>query len=298
MRFSASCRRDCLLRDNRPGIGLAAPTAQLIGVGLAAKNGILPNGGGEAFQAFSRVDAIVLDKTGTLTTSEFRVSDAELLVEKDEDKALLWSVASVVESASSHPLSVSLRKRCDAEPAISTRIELASSEEIPGRGLAAVVKIAGACYEVLVGNEALMKDRGASYEADEAGSITLITKWQSEAKSIILLAIRAFEMPSRLGLSKGNLKVVALFGLHDPPRKEAGKVVAELTRQGIAIWMCTGDNTATARAVARSVGIDPEHVVAQALPNDKRALVQRLQGTSKRCVVTFCGDGISRLPLL
>jgi cation transport ATPase len=209
---------------------------------------------------------------------------------------------SIVEAASSHPLSVGIRKRCEVEAQGSRAVDLVTSEEVAGRGLVATVTAAGAPYEVVIGNEALMTDLGAAYASVEIEQrcIASMTSWQSEAKSVILLALRRLDAAASplSALSDDKLTVLALFGLHDPPRDEAAAVVAELRSRGIEVWMCTGDNTATAQAVATRVGINPACIQAHALPEDKRSLVQRLQGVSKRRVVAFCGDGINDSPAL
>lgn len=283
--------------DDPTGIGLAAPTAQLVGVGLAAKNGILPNGGGEAFQAYSRLDAIVFDKTGTLTTSNFSVSDAELLVEGDDQRSLIWAIANAVEATSSHPLSMGLRKRCEVEAIQAPRVEVVSGEEIAGHGLAAIVQVGDERYEVVIGNEELMQDRGANYASTSLRDqhAANVLHWQKAAKSVILLAIRPASSTSSAvpNLDASQYRILALFSLHDPPRAEAFRVVDELTRRKIDVYMCTGDNETTARAVALSVGIDPDHIVAHAVPLGKRRLVQKLQTScdGHRSIVAFCGDG-------
>lgn len=200
----------------------------------------------------------------------------------------MWTIAGAVEAASSHPLSRGIKTKCEEEAnEATTRVDLVTSEEIAGRGLSATVSIEGERSEVIMGNEALMRERGATYETEELQkrSERDMERWQGEAKSVVLLATR-HEKDS-------TYRILGLFGLHDPPRAEAYDVVAELTRRNVDVWLCTGDNKATALAVAASVGIDADRIVAHAMPEDKRDLVQRLQRgrNGKRAVVAFCGDG-------
>jgi len=303
------------------GIGLAAPTAQLVGVGLAAQNGILSNGGGEAFQTISSLDVVVLDKTGTLTTSKFTVSDNRILGD-NSSHSLVCSMLRAAEQASTHPLAVGVREWCQAQLAAAEKppspVDLVSSEEIPGRGLVAVLVVDGNKVEVAIGNEKLMQDMEAEYESE---STSLRAKdnlfaWQTEGKSVILLSVKlvleSSSNPLPLPINSSNHSIVGLFGVHDPPRPEASTLVTELQRLHIDVWMISGDNAITAKTIARSVGIDEKHVVAGALPVDKQTWVKRLQGgegrpaekrqswwssqPSGRTIVAFCGDGINDAP--
>jgi cation transport ATPase len=178
------------------------------------------------------------------------------------------------------------------------RVRVVSTEEVAGRGLVGVVEVGQSDrYDVIVGNEALMRDRDADYATSALGhdKAAQLARWQSEAKSVILLAIKPLIPPSThfADLESAGFRIVGLFGLHDPPRAEAYAVIRELARRKIAVYMCTGDNELTALAVARSVGIEPERIVAHAMPEDKRTLVRRLQvgKGSRRAIVAFCGDG-------
>ncbi|GAA96235.1 uncharacterized protein L969DRAFT_100732, partial [Mixia osmundae IAM 14324] len=254
------------------GIGLAAPTAQMIGVGLCAQHGILPHGGGEAFQAFAHVDTVVLDKTGTLTTGDFTVTDSEIVKQDCLSEDQLVSMLLDVEQASSHPISIGVQRWCKAQAGETPKLTaLVESNETAGRGLRARFSRDGQTAELLVGNQDLMKD----HHVDCENVSSMLATWASEAKSIILVAYRSNEQPFGLALA---------LAVQDRPREEANHVITTLRKSGVDVWMITGDNKSTAEAVARQVGILPDNVIASARPTDKRDWVERLQ------------DGYSRLP--
>ena len=291
----------------------------MVGVGLAAQHGILSNGGGEAFQTISSLNAVVLDKTGTLTTSKFTVSDQKIFV-NDSSRRLILSMLRAAEQVSTHPLAVGVREWCDGQLADHkdrATMELVSSEEIPGRGLLAVLVAEGNKIEVAVGNEELMNDVSAVYQQESAKDDLL--GWKMAGKSVVVISARLLAENSSPGL---NLPVTSdihtilgVFGVHDPPRAEASTVIAELRKLHMDVWMISGDNPITANAIAQNVGIDKSHVVAGALPKDKQAWVRRLQSgeegstetvsktrwgtkSTKRTIVAFCGDGINDAPAI
>ncbi|OBZ70406.1 putative copper-transporting ATPase HMA5 [Grifola frondosa] len=289
------------------GIGLAAPTALLVGSGLAARYGILARGGGEAFQETAQLDIIVFDKTGTLTEGgEPRVTDAEMAVSPDDTQ---WAsedvlgVAAEIESASAHPLAIAIRQYCADHHASSQ--SGTSFEEVPGRGLKASFE-ALHCTAI-IGNEAWIDEHdcpidGKRFDALEA--------WKSQGKSVVLLGLRDESQPST------SFKLAAMFAVADPLRPEAEGLISRLHSQGLGTWMISGDNATTAKAVARSVGISETNVIAGVLPHQKAEKIQWLQqvGMKKevrgwkrlfarkrlndRCVVAMVGDGINDAPAL
>ena len=291
----------------------------MIGVGIAAQHGILSNGGGEAFQTISSLNTVVLDKTGTLTTSKFTVSDHKLFVD-GSSRGLLLSMVHIAEQASTHPLATGVRDWCNGqlgEAKSLATVELVSSDEIPGRGLLAVLKVEGYKIEAAIGNEKLMDDvnavhRHGSVEDDVLG-------WKMAGKSVVVLSARliADSPPPALHLpvTADSHTILGVFGVHDPPRAEASTLIAELRKLHMDVWMISGDNTITANAVAQKVGIDKSHVIAGALPKDKQSWVKQLQmgehrsevthskvwwraKSSKRTIVAFCGDGINDAPAI
>ncbi|EGN93061.1 hypothetical protein SERLA73DRAFT_127002 [Serpula lacrymans var. lacrymans S7.3] len=294
------------------GIGLAAPTALLVGSGLAAKYGILARGGGEAFQEMAQLDIVVFDKTGTLTEGgEPRVADCEVVFQGSDgssrwNRGTVLGIASELESASSHPLGTAVRHYCGAEGASS--ISGSAFEEVPGRGLSA--DFDGLECSAIIGNEAWM------YEHDVMINDFISQKlevWKTEAKSVILLAIK------ERSEEESHFRVAAIFSVSDPLRPEAKAIVRCLQDQGIGTWMISGDNEVTAKAVAQTVGIPATNVIAGVLPHEKAEGIRHLQqnGTKRtlprwqtffttnlkrrlndRCVVAMVGDGINDAPAL
>ncbi|KAG1754023.1 heavy metal translocatin [Suillus paluster] len=284
------------------GIGLAAPTALLVGSGLAAKYGILARGGGEAFQEMAQLDIVVFDKTGTLTEGgEPRVSDAEILLSSVPRETLL-GIAAELESASSHPLATAIRQYAEEHNAASA--VGSAFDEIAGKGVTA--NFDDMRRKAIIGNEALMRDHAVSLSPDVS---QMLDRWKSEAKSIVLLAVTDADVDNRF-------VVAAIFAVSDPIRQEANGVVRRLHEQGIGIWMISGDNETTAKAVARSVGIPEMNVIAGVLPQQKAEKIEWLQHngakrpssrwqrvlsrstSNERCIIAMVGDGINDAPAL
>lgn len=269
------------------GIGLAAPTAQLVGVGLAARRGILLKGG-EAFQAVRKATVIVFDKTGTLTTSSFAVSDSHVTSAVDE-KTLLAMVCAV-ESTSAHPLAAGLTRHCAEKLGGSTEpsVKVEKSEEIAGRGIVASIVLGDdQRNQLTIGNFKLAKDDGVEFSADQ---LQEIERWQGEGKSVVFVTSPTSSLKDS-DTSSARAQLLAYFALHDPPRAEASFVIKQLGQRQIDAWMASGDNERTAIAVAGLIGIPADRVLAGALPTDKQALIKRLQGEGQ--VVAFVGDGIN-----
>ncbi|KAL8284089.1 hypothetical protein RQP46_004838 [Phenoliferia psychrophenolica] len=253
------------------GIGLAAPTAQMVGTGLAAQHGIVPYG--EAFQNATQIDCVVFDKTGTLTRGEFKVSAHHFFAAAPLSPQSLFKAILVVEETSSHPISVGIGAFCQAQPPTDDVVHLATAEEVPGKGLSGTIRVGADSFDILIGNERLLEERDTVYspEARERTS-SLITSWANEGNSVVLVAVRpASTAPP------SPFVIADLFAVHDPPRDEAPVVILELERQGIAVFLCTGDNPVTALAVARQVGISEERVFAGVLPIGKRDVIEQLQ---------------------
>ncbi|KAI0068680.1 heavy metal translocatin [Artomyces pyxidatus] len=289
------------------GIGLAAPTALLVGSGLAANFGILARGGGEAFQEAAQLDAIVFDKTGTLTEGgEPMVTDfAGIDDEGTWTRDIVLGIAAEVESSSTHPLAVAIRRYAEAHSALPTTGT--SFEETPGRGLTAY--FAARRCTAIIGNEKWMEEHGAAVDADWGARLEA---WKSEGKSVVLLAIR----PDLDDPEKGSrFTVYATFAIADPLRPNAKEIISRLQAQGLATWMISGDHPTTATAVARIVGIPESQVIAGVLPHEKADKVRWLQehGPKKqqpewrkllgrrlneRCIVAMVGDGINDAPAL
>lgn len=245
------------------GIGLAAPTALLVGSGLAAKFGILVRGGGEAFQEAAQLDIIAFDKTGTITEGEPRLTDMEFNTdiscpEAELSHEMILSIAEQLESASSHPLATAIRNYCSGKSHTGPLIGSAF-EETAGRGVKAVFEALNCT--AIIGNEAWLNEHGCTM----SGALeTHLNVWKSESKSVILLALQT---NSEHG--PGPYIISAVFAITDPPRPEAHAIISHLHSQGIGTWMISGDNPTTAKAVARQVGISDTNVIAGVMPHEK-----------------------------
>ncbi|KAK1236561.1 hypothetical protein PQX77_000113 [Marasmius sp. AFHP31] len=269
------------------GIGLAAPTALLVGSGEAAKHGILARGGGEAFQEASRINTIVFDKTGTLTAGELQVTNELLCAADDWKDEVVLSLVWETENTSSHPLAGALQKYCAGK--VPTMIPRGGSSftETAGKGLKGL--FSDPKCTVIIGNEGWMQDHGITLTGDV---VSRTDTWKAEAKSTVFVGIGSE--------SDDSYRLVAVFGIADAIRKEAPEVIAWFKKQGITPWMISGDHLKTALAVAAQVGIPAENVIAGVLPQGKGEKIQWLQqgsgesaGENERRIVAMVGDGIN-----
>ena len=259
------------------GIGLAAPTALLVGSGLAAKHGILARGGGEAFQEASQIDLIVFDKTGTLTEgTQPKVTD--VIIHGPQAKSWNDVIAAIVlqlASGSSHPLCLSLRNHYqDGDGALPVVFGI-DIEELPGCGMRGLFRFRSDDTNfietrALLGNETWLREHGATADQD----FERLHRMKLQGKSTVLLAldITQIDRTSSSSRDTGNFYIVAAFAISDRIRPEAPSVISQLHIQEIETWMVSGDNEITAQAVARSVGIPSENVIAGVLPQQKVSL--------------------------
>jgi len=248
-------------------LGLATPTALMVGTGLGATRGVLVRDGA-AIQALQAADTLVFDKTGTLTRGEPRVVDVRAIGGADPGDVL--RLAAAVEATSEHPLSEAI-----VDEAKERGIDLPRASEVEavvGRGIRGSVEGAA----VLVGTERLLEEEGIPAEA-AAG---VVESLESVGHTVVLVA------------AGGSLR--GAIALADPVKDEAAETIAALRAMGLRTVMLTGDNERTAAAVAAAVGID-EHR-ARLLPADKVAAVKALQ--AEGASVAFIGDGINDAPAL
>ena len=247
-------------------LGLATPTAIMVGTGLGAKRGILFKSA-IALETTARIQTVVMDKTGTLTQGEPEVTDVAAAGMSDAE---LLSLASAVEHESEHPLAQAVVRRASGEGAASVTAE--HFEALPGSG--AVATVAG--RRVAVGNARLMQRENVSVGALEARRAELA----AQGKTVVYVAVEG--------------RAAGLLAIADAPRPTSRQAVATLRAAGVDVVMLTGDNEATARRVAGELGIAT--VVAEVLPGDKAARVAELQRGGRR--VAMVGDGVNDAPAL
>ncbi len=253
-------------------MGLATPTAVMVGTGKGAESGILLRSG-EALERAGKVDTVVLDKTGTITKGQPVVTDIILLNgngHRAEEEAELLRLAASVEKASEHPLGEAIVAEAGQRGMVLDMPDEFTSES----GMGVISQVGGA--QLLVGNAKLMQQHGVSIQAGEE----TIRRLQDEAKSVVLIA--------RDGMLRG------VVGIADPLKDSSKEAVAELLAMKLRIAMITGDNPRTAAGIARQVGIDT--VLAEVLPGDKAAEVKKLQESGN--VIAMVGDGINDAPAL
>ena len=265
------------------GIGLAAPTALFVGIGLAAKHGILVRGGGEAFQEASNVDIVVFDKTGTLTEGgDLRVTDHEMLGQGDEEN-VAWTVTKHLEENSSHPIARALLQFSSTHS--SYHIHSSSITEAAGLGIRGTFDISTTSsssetetYEAALGSESMISslDQPPS-DFPNFFTTNLLSRWKSQSKSVALLALRRLSTSSSGEATRGPWKLTTLFAIADSIRPSAQPTIAALQSRGIAVYMLTGDNPATAAAVATSLSIPLSNVFAGVLPTEKASKIQHLR---------------------
>ena len=248
-------------------LGLATPTAIMVGTGVGAGKGILIKGG-EYLERVEKIDAVVLDKTGTITRGTPAVTDIYTL-ETFGKEELLQAIASG-ENRSEHPLGRAMVKEAEDRGIPLEQVE--RFEALPGQGISFELK--GENW--LIGNEKLAKAAGITLTPLLAQK----SRWEEEGKTV-MIALR-------------GAQPVGMVALADTVKENAARAIGELLRMGLDLYMLTGDQEKTARAIAGQVGID--HIIAGVLPGDKAEEIQKLKDAGR--VVAMVGDGINDAPAL
>lgn len=247
-------------------LGLATPTAIMVGTGKGAENGILIKSG-EHLERAHKMDAIVFDKTGTITKGEPEVTDIITFgTERDE----VLRIAASIERTSEHPLGQSIVIKGQEE--LITLSEPEKFMAVPGKGLKATFE----GKEVFIGNRRLMKDNSISIDLAEEELLRL----EEEGKTAMILGID--------GVLYGIIAVA------DQIKETSKQAINDLKQMGLDIYMMTGDNERTARAIALQVGID--NILAEVLPENKAEEVEKIKTQGKH--VGMVGDGINDAPAL
>ncbi|HZJ24413.1 MAG TPA: heavy metal translocating P-type ATPase [Anaerolineales bacterium] len=256
-------------------MGLATPTAVMVGTGKGAELGILFKNS-EALERAGKINIVVLDKTGTITKGQPAVTDIVLSERSSVSSEELLRSAASVEKGSEHPLGEAIWAEATARGL--SLAEAAGFEAEPGNGVQAEVQ----GKSVTVGNIRMMNTRGFSLNGLESE----VSRLQSEAKTAMLVAMDA--------------KVEGVIAVADTLKDGSKEAVAELQRMGLNVVMMTGDNQKTAEAIAKQVGID--EVLAEVLPEGKSSEVKKLQSlilnSPASNVVAMVGDGVNDAPAL
>lgn len=248
-------------------LGLATPTAIMVGTGKGAENGILIKGG-EALESTHKINTIVFDKTGTITEGKPVVTD--IITDGDINKDELLKIAASAEKGSEHPLGEAIVK--EGEKKNLSLYNIDKFVAIPGHGIEVEIESKG----ILLGNKKLMQDRKIALRKLEEIS----DKLAAEGKTPMYIAI--------------NNKIAGIIAVADIVKESSAKAIMKLHDMGIEVAMITGDNKKTADAIARQVGIDK--VLAEVLPQDKSSEVKKLQSEGR--FVAMVGDGINDAPAL
>ena len=243
-------------------LGLATPTALMVGTGRSAKAGILIKNG-EVLEAADNIQTVVFDKTGTITHGQPQVTD----IVGSNPKQIL-QIAASIETASEHPLAQAIVQAAQKQKL--SLIPAADFQTIVGKGVCAQLQD----KQFYIGSEQLFSQNSISEKLRQQKE-----QLQNEAKTVVIVG--------EVGAAQG------LIAIQDTPKSSAAAAIAALKRQGLKTVMLTGDNQQVAQAIAHKVGID--QVFANVLPNDKAQIVQQLQRHNN---VAFVGDGINDAPAL
>lgn len=248
-------------------LGLATPMSVMVGVGKAAEAGVLIRNG-EALQTASKITAMVLDKTGTITLGSPKITNIHLVHASNESEVL--ALAASLEAGSEHPLALSIVESAQERGLTLSKVEKFAA--IAGHGVEGLV----AGKQILFGNEKLMRDKAIVV----SDVVDVAQQMASEAKTPIYFAIDG--------------ELAAIIAVADPIKEDSISAIKRLKNNGIRVVMLTGDNRATAKAVSEKVGIT--EFFAEVLPEEKAQKVAELQMQNE--IVGMTGDGINDAPAL
>ncbi|AWD61876.1 cation-transporting ATPase [Limosilactobacillus reuteri] len=243
-------------------LGLATPTALMVGTARSAKMGVLIKNG-EVLQEVSNIDTVVFDKTGTITVGKPVVTD----IVGDAKKVL--TIAASLEESSEHPLASAILQKAKNKEILPVKVD--KFEAIEGKGVRADYN----GQVAFVGSNRLLVDVNISREMASRAE-----KLQNEAKTVVYVGLDG--------------EIIGLLAIQDVPKSSSKDAIAELKARGLMTVMLTGDNKRVAQATAGEVGIDK--VIAEVMPNDKAQQIKELQNKGKK--VAFVGDGINDAPAL
>lgn len=248
-------------------LGLATPTAIMVGTGKGAENGILIKGGEHLEMAY-KLNAVVLDKTGTITKGQPEVTNIVPLGSMDKSEIL--KISAISEKSSEHPLGVAIYEKGKNE--FGNLPDPDKFEAIPGRGILSVI----GDKSIYIGTRKLMSEKGIDISQTESTIVEL----EDDGKTAMLVAV--------------NNQIEAIVAVADTVKEHSKEAIEDLQKMGIDVYMITGDNKRTANAIAKQVGIT--NVLAEVLPENKAEEVEKLKSQGK--IVGMVGDGINDAPAL
>uniref|UniRef100_A0A8C7FKR6 P-type Cu(+) transporter n=1 Tax=Oncorhynchus kisutch TaxID=8019 RepID=A0A8C7FKR6_ONCKI len=275
-------------------LGLATPTAVMVGTGVGAQNGILIKGG-EPLEMAHKIQTVVFDKTGTITYGAPKVIQVKIVVEGNRmPRSRLLAIVGTAENNSEHPLGAAITKYCKQElgteslgactdfqavPGCGIRCQVSNTETVTWRGVTAIFNylVQTASYVVLIGNREWMRRNGLQIRPDVDETMN---EHERRGRTAVLVAVDSL--------------LCAMIAIADTVKPEAELAVHTLQAMGLEVILMTGDNSKTARAIAAQVGI--RKVFAEVLPSHKVAKVEQLQQAGKR--VAMVGDGVNDSPAL
>ncbi|MGX6977717.1 heavy metal translocating P-type ATPase [Vagococcus elongatus] len=252
-------------------LGLATPTAIMVGTGLGAKNGILIKNG-EALERASKIDALVLDKTGTITEGKPSVTDMKIY-QSDVGIEEMLTLAAILEKNSEHPLAKAIVAEAK-EKNLSIASEASNFEALVGAGIKGDINQ----QSYYIGTKSLMTEQNIDTEmADEE-----VSTIESQGKTVIYVS--------------DARQLMGIIGLADQIKATSLTAIKELESQGVEVYMMTGDNQLAAEYIGQQIGLTSEHIFAKVLPADKANYVESLKKNGK--FVGMVGDGINDAPAL
>jgi Cu+-exporting ATPase len=251
-------------------MGLATPTAIMVGTGKGAEQGILFKGG-ESLESFQASGAILLDKTGTITLGKPTLTVVQAIPGRSNEEVL--RLAAEAEQGSEHPLAAAIVDGASSKQ-LALLFRPTRFTALSGRGLEAEVE----GHSVLIGTQRLFQEKMIEYAPLQEQLCVL----EQQGKTVMLVAIDG--------------EAAGLLAVADIVKEESATAIKALQKQGLKIWMVTGDNERTAAAIASHVGIPTDSVLSEMLPQDKARQAKRLQEQGLK--VAFVGDGINDAPAL
>lgn len=254
-------------------LGLATPTAIMVGTGLGAGSGILIKSG-EALEITHKVDAVILDKTGTITEGKPKV--IEVVSHGMEEKELL-RIAASAEQVSEHPLGQAIVEAAKEKGLLLSKAR--AFQSITGQGIEVIIE--DTTY--YIGNRRLCENQGLDYQ-----------EYEDKAKEIAAKGQTPMFIGTKGSERNGSGQILGIISVADPMKETSKGAIAKIKALGIRVYMLTGDNRLTAEYIGKSAGVDS--VIAEVLPGDKAGVVEELQKEGKK--VMMVGDGINDAPAL